>query len=96
MTGPELEHALAIFGWTRRGLAARQQCAPKVIERLILGSSPIPDDLAAWVADLLAYMAAHPMPICVGQHANRVRGRHTARSRQTGQPVALPARSADR
>ena len=96
MTGPELEATLVIFGWTRRGLAARQGCAPKVIERLVSGSSPIPDDLAAYVSDLLAYMAAHPMPICVGQHANRVRGRHTARTRQTGQPVALPARPADR
>ncbi|MDT8350959.1 helix-turn-helix domain-containing protein [Roseomonas mucosa] len=62
VSGSRLLAWLITLGWTERELARRTGRHQTTIRRWINGSSPIDPDVAAWLAMLAAFVAAHPGP----------------------------------
>ena len=62
VSGSRLLAWLITLGWTERELARRTGRHQTTIRRWINGRSPIDPEVAAWLAMLAAFVAAHPGP----------------------------------
>ena len=66
MSGARLGRCLIFIGWAKRELARRTGRHQTQIRRWLKGASPIPQDVAAWIEALAAFVAAHPGPRLAG------------------------------
>lgn len=66
MSGARLGRCLIVIGWAERELARRTGRHQTQIRRWLKGASPIPQDVAAWIEALAAFIAAHPGPRLAG------------------------------
>ena len=61
MTPDEFRAALHRIGWTGRELGRRLgHKSPAYVSRMALGLSPVPPDLAAWLARMAALVEGNP------------------------------------
>ena len=62
MTASDFRARLEALGWTQRGFAALLGLAHNTVHRWALGQARIPDGIAAWLDEVLAFLQAHPPP----------------------------------
>ncbi len=62
MSSYRLLVCLAILGWSVRELARRLACHQTTVMRWTGATSPVPDEVAAWLETLTAFHAEHPAP----------------------------------
>lgn len=62
MTPTRLRECLAALHWTQRGLAAILGCSDSLTRRWAAGNDTVPPAVAAWLEELTAAHAAHPVP----------------------------------
>ncbi len=62
MSAHRLLFCLAMLGWGERELARQLRHSQTSVRRWTNGTAVIPEDVAAWLEDLVAFHQAHPAP----------------------------------
>ncbi len=62
MSAHRLLFCLAMLGWGERELARQLQRSQTSVRRWTNGTTIIPESVAAWLDDLVAFHQAHPAP----------------------------------
>ena len=62
MTASTFRARLEALCWTQRGFAALLGLSHNTVHRWALDQARIPNDIAAWLDEVAAYMRTHPPP----------------------------------
>ncbi len=81
MSSHRLLVCLAILGWSVRELARRLACHQTTVMRWTGATSPVPDEVAAWLEALTSFHAAHPAPRAYDNQTNKQSATRESRNR---------------
>lgn len=63
MTPTTLRAILDRIGWTAGALAAHLGITSQAVRQWMAGRNPVPNDVAAWLLRLVAWLDANPAPV---------------------------------
>ena len=58
----EIDEGLIVLGWSHQAFADAIKLDLRNARRIIIGKFEMPESMAAWFRDLVAYHRAHPCP----------------------------------
>jgi transcriptional regulator with XRE-family HTH domain len=63
MTPAALRATLKNIGWTAKALSNHLNITPQAVRQWMIGRNAVPDDVAAWLLRLVAWLDANPAPV---------------------------------